>query len=79
MSIPRVSARGRHGIDGVGFLPLNCDQSVQLRQYVATMWPNCGQKPIPATPMRPLADGGGVGFFFLNKQPVSMLLGDYHV
>ena len=74
VSTPRVSARCRRGVAGV-------DNRGQIRIISSYMRHKCTKlmkKPTPATPCRPPADGGGGGFFSLNKGLIPTVIGDNH-
>jgi len=67
-----VSNGYRMGIEWVSTIGLKCQNNGQVRhKYTKLM-----KKPTPATPMRPLFEGGGVGLFSLNQWLIPMVIRD---
>ena len=62
------------GIEWESKIRLKCQNNGQVRHKCTKLM----KKPTPATPVRPLCDGGGVGFFSLNKGLIPRVLGDIH-
>ena len=51
-------------------------ENVKIHGQVRQKGTKLIKKPTPATPMRPLFEGGGVGFFSLNQWLMPRVLGD---